>query len=89
VAFDTDDILASPFASLVKGAIDLALPGLDYEETIPPITKLPGLGIPSLVPVPRFNRIYFKFLPPVDTREIDCDIRDAEQCADLYGCARL
>ena len=43
-------------------------------------------GLPSIVPIPRPNRIYFKFLTPIDTAEVECDLDDPQQCADLYKC---
>ena len=48
VAYDPDEVLQGPMGPLVKNMIDQFLPGLEYEESVPPITNLPGLGEVSL-----------------------------------------
>jgi hypothetical protein len=85
IAYDADDVLGSPFAPLVKEALDRINPGMDYAESIPPITRLPGLGIPSLVPIPQqLNRIYIQFLPTIDAANVGCDVNDVQACSELY-----
>ena len=41
-------------------------------------------GVPSIVPIPKFNRIYLKFLPQIDTRDTPCDLNNPEECSNLY-----
>jgi hypothetical protein len=84
IAYDSDDVLGSPFAPLVKGVLDYLNPGMPYDESIPPITRLPGLGLPSLVPIPTPNRIYIQFLPTIDCANVGCDVNDVQGCSDMY-----
>lgn len=54
-------------------------------EAALPITKLPGLGLPTLVPVPNLQRLYFKICKPVDTRDVQLTVKgDAEGWQELY-----
>ena len=62
---DTGEILANPLLGpLARGAIERVAPGLDPDEALFPITRGP-LGLPSLVPVPKLERLYFKCAPRV------------------------
>ena len=61
LALDSDEIINHPlFGNLAKSAFRSFDPKLDVEEAVPPMTKLPGLGIPSLVPVANLSRLYFR-----------------------------
>lgn len=64
LAFDTDEVLANPLLGpLVRGALRVAAPSLDPAEVTPPIGKDPLLGLPTPVPVPRLERLYFQCGP--------------------------
>lgn len=60
VALDTSELLAdSILGPLARGALERVAPGLDPEEAVPPITR--GLfGLPSPLPLPKLERIYFR-----------------------------
>lgn len=60
IALDTDDILGNAFLGpLARGAVERVAPGLDPEEALFPITRGP-LGLPSLLPLPKLERLYFR-----------------------------
>ncbi|KAK3234243.1 hypothetical protein CYMTET_55493, partial [Cymbomonas tetramitiformis] len=84
VAYDKDDILQSPAGDLIVDAITQADMGMDVKDVLYPITKLPGIGLPSVVPIPSLERIYIKFQPSIDCQEACVDVRDASQCSNLY-----
>ena len=46
------------------------VPDLKPSEAMLPLTKLPGLGLPTPIPVPNLQRLYFKFCTPIDTRTL-------------------
>lgn len=61
LALDSDELLRAPIlGNLMRGLIRRVDPNLDLAESCPPLTKLPGLGLPSLVPVPNLSRLYFR-----------------------------
>lgn len=61
LALDTDEVLAHPLLGpLTRSAVRALAPGMDPAEVTPPIGKDPLLGLPTIVPLPRLERIYFK-----------------------------
>ncbi len=58
---DTSEILNSPvLGPLAREAVRRVDPSLDPQDAVPPLMNLPGLPIPSLLPIPRPERIYFR-----------------------------
>eukprot|EP00892_Ulva_mutabilis_P006065 jgi/Ulvmu1/3830/UM018_0042.1 len=88
IAMDPADILAHPvLAPLATAAVDrLMREGRDPAEVVWPITRLPGSGMPSPLPVANFGRVYFKIGEPVDMAEVDK--RDRAACRDAAATAR-
>jgi hypothetical protein len=78
--------LAGNTAAPVKqGALQRFDPSLDPREAALPLTRLPGLPVPTLVPVPNLQRLYFKICTPVDTLQLGLDVkRDAAGWQQLY-----
>ena len=63
IALDTDELLQNPILGpLARGAIERVAPGLDPDEALFPLTRGP-LGLPSLVPLPKLERLYFRHAP--------------------------
>ena len=64
IALDTDEVLSDPvLGPLARGFSKQVFKGTpleDSEDAILPITKLPGLGLPSLLPLPKLERLYFR-----------------------------
>ena len=61
LALDTDEVLAHPLLGpLTRSAVGALAPGMDPAEVTQPIGKDPLLGLPTIVPLPRLERIYFK-----------------------------
>lgn len=61
LALDSDEVLSHPiFGGLARSALSRIEPGLPLSEAVPPVTKLPGLGLPSLLPVANLSRLYFR-----------------------------
>ena len=59
---------------------------LRVEETLQPLTWIPGTPLPSPVPIPAsINRLYIEFLEPIDLRQQPVDHRDPAACAALTG----
>ncbi|KAK9823578.1 hypothetical protein WJX72_003968 [[Myrmecia] bisecta] len=86
LALDTDEILGSPLLGpLARALLARVDPALDPAETVFPISKLPYTGLPSLVPIPKPERLYFRFLPAIDTTQALQNVGDAEQCMRVYG----
>eukprot|EP00850_Spirogloea_muscicola_P020586 SM000220S07065 [mRNA] locus=s220:160764:166670:- [translate_table: standard] len=83
---DTDDILESPAGPLIRNIMRRF--NLDAEEAVYPITAFPGTSIPSPIPLPTIERMYFHFAKPVDTAQYCCNLNDAKECADLYKLIR-
>jgi hypothetical protein len=80
IILDSDEILDSPvLGPLVRGLLQRVDPSLDPKESVLPLTRLPGLGLPALFPVPNLQRLYFKFMEPVDTAGLDAGDREAVQ----------
>jgi hypothetical protein len=57
VLMDTDEMAAHPvLGPLIRGVVSrLELP-MKPNEAVLPITKLPGIGLPSPIPIPNLNR---------------------------------
>ncbi len=68
ILFDADDILASPVGPLVERLA----PRVDV---IPPVVR--GVGLTNL---PRPERFYFRFAPPVETADLKGSENDADAC---------
>lgn len=83
---DSEELLSGPVGPTLRFLYSSLQ--LRAEESLQPITALPGTMIPSLVPIPSIERIYFRFGEAVDTTEYNCDIRDPEQCQTLYELVR-
>ncbi|KAH8959580.1 hypothetical protein BDL97_06G084000 [Sphagnum fallax] len=81
ILLDGDDILASPLGPLVQAVYDQLKLSTD---NIYPLTGLPVLGLPSLIPVPSIERIYIHFADPIDTANYNCSLRNQQECKDLY-----
>lgn len=64
IAMDTSEVLADPvlgpLARRVSQWVFKGTPLEGSDDAISPITKLPGLGLPSLVPLPKLERLYFR-----------------------------
>lgn len=64
IAMDTDEVLSNPvlgpLAKRVSKQVFKGTPLEDSDDAISPITKLPGLGLPSLLPLPKLERLYFR-----------------------------
>eukprot|EP00879_Flechtneria_rotunda_P011456 GHRR01011969.1.p1 GENE.GHRR01011969.1~~GHRR01011969.1.p1 ORF type:complete len:750 (+),score=309.75 GHRR01011969.1:1187-3436(+) len=85
VMLDVPELLETPvLGDLVKGALQRLDPSLDPAEAALPLTRIPGLGLPTPVPIPRLERLYFKICTPVDTEQLGLGKRDAEGWQRLY-----
>ena len=84
IAFDTDDILNSPLGPAVRSALNSISPEIKPEEAVYPLINLPGTSIPSPIPVPSIERLYFHFGEPIDPFDAKCTASDAAACEDLY-----
>ncbi len=64
VAMDTDEVLSNPvlgpLARRLAKQVFKGTPLEDSDDAISPVTKLPGLGVPSLLPLPKLERLYFR-----------------------------
>lgn len=61
IALDSDEVLRTPFlGDLMRRVMQRVDPSLDLSESVPPLTNLPGLRIPSLLPIPNLSRLYFR-----------------------------
>ena len=57
-------MLATPvLGPLAKAAITSVSPDSSPQEAALPITRLPFLGLPSLVPIPNLERLYIRPAP--------------------------
>lgn len=62
IALDTDEILSHPvLGPLARHVLRSYAPRLSPEDVVVPISKVPGLGVPSAVPLPRIERLYFRY----------------------------
>lgn len=63
IALDSDEILRTPIlGDLMRRVVQRVDPSLDISESVPPLTKLPGIGLPSLLPIPNLSRLYFRWI---------------------------
>lgn len=73
IAMDTDEVLANPLlgplARTVTSRVFRGTPLEGSDDAVSPITKLPGLGVPSLLPLPKLERLYFR-LPAARVTQI-------------------
>ncbi|KAA6424452.1 MAG: hypothetical protein FRX49_05664 [Trebouxia sp. A1-2] len=80
VAMDTDEVLSNPvlgpLARRFAKQVFKGTPLEDSDDAISPVTKLPGLGVPSLLPLPKLERLYFRFMTPVDAQAVLPDRTD-------------
>lgn len=64
IAMDSDEVLANPLLGpLARRASQQVFQGSPLEhsqDAIMPITNLPGTTVPSLVPLPKLERLYFR-----------------------------
>lgn len=64
IAMDTDEVLANPLlgplARRVTNQVFKGTPLEGSDDAVTPITKLPGLGLPSPLPLPKLERLYFR-----------------------------
>jgi hypothetical protein len=61
LAADTSELLANPvLGPLIRSALRLVAPELDPAEATPPLARDPLTGLPTLVPLPRLERLYFQ-----------------------------
>eukprot|EP00958_Prasinococcus_capsulatus_P006480 scaffold614_cov367-Prasinococcus_capsulatus_cf.AAC.12 len=84
IAYDTDDILRSPVGPAVRSVLKGISPQIRAEEAVYPVVYLPGTSIPSPIPIPSIERLYFHFGAAVDPREANCTADDSGACQILY-----
>lgn len=64
IALDSDEVLANPilgpFARSVSQRVFAGSSLEGSQDAIGPITKLPGTNLPSFVPLPKLERLYFR-----------------------------
>ena len=81
---DTTEILAHPVLGPMSRAImDAVDTDASPEESVMPITKVPGTPLPAPIPLSNLGRVYFQFGQPLDLS--DLDVNDADACAAAYG----
>ncbi len=44
--------------------------------------------MPTPIPIPNLNRLYFKIAPPIDTTALNLNLKDTEAVGALYGQVR-
>lgn len=72
---DSREILQNPILGpLAREFVRRVDPNLDPEEAVPPLMNLPGLPIPSPVPIPRPERIYFRYCPSFIMDGVSCHV---------------
>lgn len=84
IAYDSDEVLANPvlgpLAERVSKRVFKGSPLEHSQDAIGPITKLPGTNLPSLVPLPKLERLYFRSGPPGCSRHKPLPVT-SYQCA--------
>ncbi|GLI61318.1 hypothetical protein VaNZ11_003674 [Volvox africanus] len=89
VIMDTDEVIAHPvLGPLTTGLLSRVSTALDPTESIFPITSLPVVGLPTPIPIPNLQRLYFQFTPPIDPRALGTNISDPQQVQELYDCVK-
>lgn len=83
IALDSDEVLKTPFlGDLMRRVFQRVDPSLDLAESVPPLTNLPGLRIPSLLPIPNLSRLYFRSdIPPAKVSDVFPFSEDVPLCA--------
>ncbi|CAM6097309.1 unnamed protein product [Calypogeia fissa] len=81
ILYDTTEVRASPIGPFIEQAYNRV--GID-PDNIYPVTSLPGTKIPSPVPIPSIERIYFHFAEPVDTLHYAEYINDRVKVQSMY-----
>eukprot|EP00798_Chlamydomonas_sp_ICE-L_P025747 gene25747-11410_t len=85
VMMETEEQLDNPILGpIIQQMLRQMDSPFDPKQSVFPITRIPGLGLPFVIPVPNLTRLYFKFGKPVDGQALGIDINNAEQCQDLY-----
>ncbi|GLC71454.1 hypothetical protein PLESTF_001117600 [Pleodorina starrii] len=89
VIMDTDEVISHPLLGpLTTGLLSRVSSELQPQESIFPITRLPVVGIPTPIPIPNLQRLYFQFAPPIDPSALGTDIHDPQQVQELYDSVR-
>jgi 1-acyl-sn-glycerol-3-phosphate acyltransferase len=78
IVIDADDILRSPVGDLLRAIGITEQPWFRHGEILPPIARGRGMG-----PLPRLERQYFLFGPPIDTRRYAGRHDDRDACLAL------
>lgn len=82
---ETQQLIEHPvLGPLLTAALGRADPSLTPAESLLPLTRLPLLGLPSPIPLPNLQRIYFKFSPAIDTLQHAGVDKDPEAAQRLY-----
>lgn len=69
----------------LQAALQRFDPNLDPAEAALPLTRIPGLGLPTPVPLPNLQRLYFKVCAPIDTTQLGLNVKkDAAGWQELY-----
>lgn len=71
--------------TVLQAALQRFDPNLDPAEAALPLTRIPGLGLPTPVPLPNLQRLYFKVCAPIDTTQLGLNVKeDAAGWQELY-----
>ncbi|KAH8963339.1 hypothetical protein BDL97_04G003500 [Sphagnum fallax] len=81
IIFDGDDMLRSPIGPLLRALYAQLQISTD---NIYPLTALPFLNLPSIIPIPSIERIYIHFGKSIDTANYGCKIDNKDECKELY-----
>lgn len=76
IIFDGDDMLRSPIGPLLRALYAQLQISTD---NIYPLTALPFLNLPSIIPIPSIERIYIHFGKPIDTANYGCKIDNKDE----------
>ncbi|KAH9564058.1 hypothetical protein CY35_04G004500 [Sphagnum magellanicum] len=81
IIFDGDDMLRSPIGPLLRALYAQLQISTD---NIYPLTALPFLNLPSIIPIPSIERIYIHFGKSIDTSNYGCKTDNKDECKELY-----
>jgi hypothetical protein len=82
IIFDGDDMLRSPIGPLLRALYAQLQISTD---NIYPLTALPFLNLPSIIPIPSIERIYIHFGKSIDTANYGCKIDNKDEvCVPLW-----
>eukprot|EP00899_Mesostigma_viride_P010312 jgi/Mesvir1/19282/Mv10358-RA.1 len=86
IALDADDMLSSPLLGPLLGQI-IRNTGIPEEELLLPVPGVPlgNMVVPSLLPIPRVERVYLYFGQPVDTSLVPQVLRSKEAVSGTMG----